>query len=114
MRYFRKGKHRRNRNNRYQHVTMTNTIILDTVAVILEEMCGIDSGLVTPEKRFKRDLDIDDLSMVEVIVRCEDAFDMARTHLRVLDSLKTVQDLINYIIIYQDSLIRRSSLPPAR
>lgn len=107
MGYFGKGKHRRSRKYRQQDNTLADTRILEKVAYTIEETCGVDHHMVSPTKRFNRDLDIDELTMVEVIVQCEYVFDMGCIPSRTVDKFKTVQNLIDYIIIHQDSEIRR-------
>lgn len=107
MGYFSKGKHRRGHVKRIENAASTDTGILDKVAEIIEETCGVDRDLVTPAKRIERDLDIDDLTMIEVIVGCEYAFDMIRTPIQTIDSFQTIKDLIDHITIYQGSLVRQ-------
>jgi acyl carrier protein len=51
-----------------------NAEILSGLAEIVEEVAGIDTAEVTPEKSFIDDLDIDSLSMVEIAVQAEDKF----------------------------------------
>jgi acyl carrier protein len=45
-----------------------NDEILPVLAEIIEEIAGVDAAVVTPEKSFLADLDIDSLSMVETKV----------------------------------------------
>jgi acyl carrier protein len=74
---------------------VSNEEILPVLAEIIEDIAGVDAADVTPEKSFLEDLDIDSLSMVEIVVQAEDAFDM-----KVPDELaefQTVGDAVNYI-----------------
>ncbi|CAJ64303.1 MULTISPECIES: acyl carrier protein [Frankia] len=70
--------------------------ILAGLAVILEEVAGVDPADVTPEKTFIDDLDVDSLSMVEVVVAAEEKFSVKIPDDDV-KSLKTVGDAVSYI-----------------
>ncbi|RLV04596.1 acyl carrier protein [Streptomyces griseocarneus] len=75
---------------------VNNTDILNTIARIVEEVTGVESAEVTAEKSFTDDLDIDSLSMVEIIVAVEDGFEVKIPDDRVA-GLKTVGDAVGYI-----------------
>jgi acyl carrier protein len=49
---------------------------LSGIADIVNEITGVDTAQVTPEKSFMDDLDVDSLSMVEIIYACEEKFDV--------------------------------------
>ena len=66
------------------------------LAEIVEEVAGIDAAEVTPDKSFVDDLDIDSLSMVEIVQACEDKFGVSIPDDQV-KNLKTVGDAISYI-----------------
>ena len=51
---------------------------------------------MTPEKSFVDDLDIDSLSMVEVVMACEDKFGVKIPDDQV-KNLKTVGDAVSFI-----------------
>ncbi|MCK9897370.1 acyl carrier protein [Frankia sp. AgB32] len=70
--------------------------ILAGLAVILEEVAGVDPADVTPDKTFIDDLDVDSLSMVEVVVAAEEKFTVKIPDDDV-KSLKTVGDAVSYI-----------------
>jgi acyl carrier protein len=70
--------------------------ILAGLAVILEEVAGVDPADVTAEKTFIDDLDVDSLSMVEVVVAAEEKFSVKIPDDDV-KSLKTVGDAVSYI-----------------
>ncbi len=70
--------------------------VLAGLAVILEEVAGVDPADVTPEKTFIDDLDVDSLSMVEVVVSAEEKFSVKIPDDDV-KSLKTVGDAVSYI-----------------
>ena len=73
-----------------------NAEILSGLAEIVEEVAGIDTAEVTPEKSFVDDLDIDSLSMVEIAVAAQDKFGVEIPDDQLKD-LTTVQDVVNYV-----------------
>jgi len=73
-----------------------NTEILTDLALIVEEVAGIDHADVTAEKSFVDDLDIDSLSMVEIAVQAEDKFGVKIPDDQLAE-LKTVRDAVDYI-----------------
>lgn len=70
--------------------------ILDGLGDIVEEVAGVSKGDVQLEKSFTEDLDIDSLSMVEVVVAAEEKFNVKIPDDDV-KNLRTVQDAVNYI-----------------
>ncbi|KLL12911.1 MULTISPECIES: acyl carrier protein [Protofrankia] len=75
---------------------MSQSDILEGLAAILEEVAGVDPADVTADKTFIDDLDVDSLSMVEVVVAAEEKFDVKIPDEDV-KSLKTVGDAVSYI-----------------
>jgi acyl carrier protein len=69
---------------------------LGGLAAICHEVAGVPVDSVTPEKSFVDDLDIDSLSMVEVVMAAEDKFGVKIPDSEV-KNLKTVGDAITYI-----------------
>ena len=67
------------------------------LAAILEEVAGVSPSDVSEEKSFTDDLDIDSLSMVEVVVAAEEKFGVKIPDDEV-QNLKTVGDAVSYII----------------
>ena len=67
------------------------------LAEILEEVAGVNPEDVTEEKSFTEDLDVDSLSMVEVVVEAEQRFSVKIPDDEV-QKLKTVGDAVSYII----------------
>ena len=51
---------------------MANTF--DEVKAIIVDLLGVDAGKVTPEARFREDLEADSLDLVELIMKFEDVF----------------------------------------
>ncbi len=70
--------------------------ILAGLAEIVNEVAGIPAADVQLDKSFTDDLDVDSLSMVEVVVAAEEKFGV-----RIPDddvkNLKTVGDAVSYI-----------------
>ncbi|MEU5347674.1 MULTISPECIES: acyl carrier protein [unclassified Streptomyces] len=76
--------------------------VLAAIAEIVNEIAGIPTSDVAPAKSFTDELDVDSLSMVEVIVAAEERFgvtipdDDAR-------NLKTVGDAVEFIVLAGDA-----------
>ena len=70
--------------------------ILDGLAAIVNEVAGTPVADITPDKAFIDDLDVDSLSMVEVVVAAEEKFDVKIPDDEV-KNLKTVGDAVAYI-----------------
>jgi acyl carrier protein len=75
----------------------TRDEIVEGLAEILEEVAGVNPDDVAEEKSFTEDLDVDSLSMVEVVVAAEEKFNVKIPDDSVQD-LKTVGDAVNYIV----------------
>ncbi len=75
---------------------MTTEEIQSGLAEILEEVAGILPADVSREKSFTDDLDVDSLSMVEVVVAAEEKFDVKIPDDEV-KNLQTVGDAVDYI-----------------
>lgn len=56
---------------------MTEQEILSGLAAICHEVAGVPANMVTTATSFVDDLDIDSLSMVEVVMAAEDHFGVA-------------------------------------
>jgi acyl carrier protein len=76
---------------------MDRTEIVSGLAEILEEVAGVNPDDVAEDKSFTEDLDVDSLSMVEVVVAAEEKFEVKIPDDAVQD-LKTVGDAVNYIL----------------
>jgi acyl carrier protein len=77
-------------------MSLTDNEILEGLAEIVEEVAGVETDDVTPEKSFVDDLDIDSLSMVEIAVQAEDRFGVKIPD-DELANLKTVGDAVSYV-----------------
>jgi acyl carrier protein len=78
----------------------TQEVVLEGLAEIVNEIAGIPTEDVAPEKSFMDDLDVDSLSMVEVVVAAEERFDVKIPDDDV-KGLKTVGDAVDYILKHQ-------------
>jgi len=74
----------------------TTEEIRNDLAEIVNEVTGIPTGDVLLEKSFTDDLDVDSLSMVEVVVAAEEKFSV-RIPDDEVKNLKTVGDAVSYI-----------------
>jgi acyl carrier protein len=75
---------------------VTNDEIRAGLAEILEEIADVSPDDVTDEKSFTDDLDVDSLSMVEVVVAAEEKFGVKIPDDEV-QNLRTVGDAVLYI-----------------
>jgi acyl carrier protein len=74
--------------------------ILEGLATIVNEVAGVPVEDVKPDKSFVDDLDIDSLSMVEVVMAAEDKWGVKIPDSEV-KNLKTVGDAVAYIAANQ-------------
>jgi acyl carrier protein len=81
-------------------MAMTDQEILTGLGEIIDEVAGVPAEEVTPEKSFVDDLDIDSLSMVEVVMAAEDKWGVKIPDSEV-KNLKTVGDAVNFIAANQ-------------
>jgi len=70
--------------------------ILTGLAAIVNEVAGVPVEDVQPDKSFVDDLDIDSLSMVEVVMAAEDKWGVKIPDSEV-KNLRTVGDAVAYI-----------------
>jgi acyl carrier protein len=75
----------------------TKEEIVAGLADIVNEIAGIPTEDVQLDKSFTDDLDVDSLSMVEVVVAAEEQFSVKIPDDEV-KNLKTVGDAVNYIL----------------
>ena len=74
----------------------TEQEVLDGLAEIVNEETGLPTDSVERDKSFTDDLDIDSLSMVEVVVAAEEKFGVKIPDDEV-KNLRTVGDAVAYI-----------------
>ena len=75
---------------------MSQQEILAGLAAIVNEVAGVPVEDVQPDRSFVDDLDVDSLSMVEVVMAAEDKWGVKIPDEEV-KSLKTVGDAVAYI-----------------
>ena len=74
----------------------TKTDIQADLAAIVEEIAGVPAADVQADKEFIADLDVDSLSMVEIVVAAEEKFGVRIPDDQV-KNLRTVGDAVDYI-----------------
>ena len=72
------------------------TEIQTDLAAIVEDIAGVAADDVQPDKSFVEDLDVDSLSMVEIVVAAEEKFGVRIPDDQV-KNLKTVGDAVTFI-----------------
>ncbi len=75
---------------------LTTEEIRAQLADIVNDVAGVEQDDVQLDKNFVDDLDVDSLSMVEIIYACEEAFSVSIPD-EDAKSLKTVADAVTYI-----------------
>jgi acyl carrier protein len=93
------GKQRKRKEKEYKAMALTQDEVLAGIRDIVVEVAGIDGGLVSLEKKFADDLDVDSLSMVEVIVAAEEKFSVKIPDDEVT-KMATVADAVNFIVAH--------------
>ena len=71
--------------------------VLAGLAEIVNDETGIATEAVQLDKHFTNDLDIDSISMMTIVVNCEDKFGVKIPDEEV-KSLLTVGDAVNFIV----------------
>ena len=72
------------------------TALLTGLAEVLHEVAGTPAEKVLPEAGFEADLDIDSLTMVEIVVACEEKWNV-RIPDEALEGMRTVGDAMDFI-----------------
>jgi len=70
--------------------------LFEDVAEVVAEQLSIDKSEVKTESKFTEDLGADSLDVVELVMALEEKFDIEIPDEKA-ESIKTVQDAINYI-----------------
>ncbi|MEY4151531.1 MAG: hypothetical protein RJB28_598 [Actinomycetota bacterium] len=78
-------------------MALTHDAVLAGIKEIVEEVAGIPAASIEMGKNFTDDLDVDSLSMVEVVVAAEERFGVKIPDEQVTE-LKTVGDAVNFIV----------------
>lgn len=72
------------------------TDVLAGVKEIIVDLLGVDSEKVTPEARFREDLEADSLDIVEMIMAFEDKFGREISD-EEAQKISTVDEVVKYI-----------------
>jgi acyl carrier protein len=90
---------RKNEKKRDKAMALTQDEVLAGIRDIVVEVAGIDGAQVSMEKKFADDLEVDSLSMVEVIVAAEEKFSVKIPDDEVT-KMATVADAVNFIVAH--------------
>ena len=71
--------------------------VLAGLKEIVEEVAGVSASQIELDKNFTEDLDVDSLSMVEVVVAAEEKFGVKIPDEEVT-KMATVGDAVNFIV----------------
>jgi acyl carrier protein len=80
-------------------MALTQDEVLAGIRDIVVEVAGIDGAQVAMDKKFADDLEVDSLSMVEVIVAAEEKFSVKIPDDEVT-KMATVADAVNFIVTH--------------
>ena len=78
-------------------MALSQAEVLAGIKEIVEEVAGIPAASIKMDKNFTDDLDVDSLSMVEVVVAAEERFGVKIPDDQVSE-LATVGDAVNFIV----------------
>ncbi len=78
-------------------MALTENEVLAGIKEIVEEVAGVSPSEIAMEKSFTDDLDVDSLSMVEVIVAAEERFGIKIPDDEVT-KMATVGDAVTFIV----------------
>jgi acyl carrier protein len=78
-------------------MALSQADVLAGLKEIVEEVAGIPGASIEMDKNFTDDLDVDSLSMVEVVVAAEERFGVKIPDDQVSE-LVTVGDAVNFIV----------------
>jgi acyl carrier protein len=83
---------------------MNHTDVFDGVKDLIHELTGVEKDLIVLDAMLN-DLNLDSLSMVELIIVCEERFGVTIEDDDALQ-LKTVDDAVSYITTQLDALAK--------
>ena len=78
-------------------MALTHNEVLEGIREIVFEVAGVSQDEIEMDKNFTDDLDVDSLSMVEVVVAAEERFGVKIPDDQVAE-LATVGDAVNFIV----------------
>lgn len=71
--------------------------MLEKIKAILSKNLKIDSSEITEKTNLRKDLDVDSLALVEIVMEIENTFGIGEISDDDIPKLKTVGDIVNYI-----------------
>jgi acyl carrier protein len=80
-----------------KYMALTQEEVLVGIKEIVVEVAGISADDIAMDKKFTDDLDVDSLSMVEVVVAAEERFGVKIPDEEVTN-MATVGDAVNFIV----------------
>lgn len=78
-------------------MALSNDEVLSGLAELVNDETGIATDIVTADKSFTDDLDIDSISMMTIVVNAEEKFGVKIPDEEV-KNLKTVGDAVDFIV----------------
>jgi acyl carrier protein len=75
---------------------MAEGTTFDRIKAIIVELLGVDAAKVTPEARFREDLEADSLDLVELIMQFEEEFGGEISD-EDAQKIKTVGEAVKYV-----------------
>lgn len=75
--------------------------MFERVREVLADQLGLEENEIKPESKLKDDLGADSLDMVELIMAMEEEFDVEIPD-EEAQSIRTVQDAVNYVEQYEE------------
>ncbi len=73
--------------------------IFEKVKAIIVDLLGVDEAKITPEARFREDLEADSLDLVELIMKFEDEFGGEISD-KEAQEIKTVGQAVEYLLAH--------------
>lgn len=70
--------------------------MLEKMRELIVEQLSVDADAVTPEAKFKEDLNADSLDLFELVMALEDEYNVA-IPAEDLENIVTVQDVLDYL-----------------
>ncbi len=93
MREWRRSKNQQNNNKAFN---TNDTNLFETIQAVIAEQLNIDASQVTPEAKFVKDLGVDSLDIVELIMALEERFGIEIPDEQA-EKIVNVGDVMRYI-----------------
>lgn len=81
---------------------MNRSEIIKTVNHALAEEFELEENTMRPEARIREDLALDSLDIVDMVIVIEQAFQFKLTEREKLSTIKTLEDIYNFIEYLQE------------